>query len=104
MKRTLVPVKVLYEFGDAALVVKLVCLLRLLALVLDVDANALVQKGLFAKALRELLKTVHRRLKNARVRTERDLGPAPSGRARLLERRDRYAGLELHLMRRAVTP
>ena len=66
----------LYEFGDAALVVKLVRLFRLFAFVLDGDANALVEKGLFAKPLRKLFETETRAVKDLDVGPKRDLGSA----------------------------
>ena len=45
------------ELGDAALVIKLVRLLRLFTLVLDRDANAFVEKRLFAQPLGQLVET-----------------------------------------------
>ena len=51
VQRALVLVEVLDEFGDAAFVVKLVRLFGFFALVLDENANALVEKRLFAKTL-----------------------------------------------------
>ena len=51
MKRSLVAVEMLDEFGNAALVIELVRFFGLFAFVLDKDADTLVKKGLFAKTL-----------------------------------------------------
>ena len=60
MQRALVFVQMFYEFRDPAFVIKLVRFFGLFALVLDEDANAFVQKGLFAKPLGKLFETVNR--------------------------------------------
>src|SRR6185369_614268 len=51
VQRRLVLVQVLYELGDAALVIELVRPLRLLTLVFDRDADALVEKRLLTQPL-----------------------------------------------------
>ncbi len=93
VKRALVLVEMLYEFGNAALVVKLVRLFFFLAFVFDKDADALVQKRLFAKPLRQFFKTVNGRLENARIRPKCDLCAAFGRRSGLLERSRRVSRL-----------
>ena len=85
MQRRLVLVQMLDELGDAALVVKLVRALRLFAFILDRDANAFVQKGLFAQALGKFVKTKNGVIKNLRVRLEGDLRAALPRLAGLLQ-------------------
>src|SRR5262245_42089836 len=55
MKRVLVLVQVLDEFGNAAFVIKFVLLLFIGAFISDRDPDALVQKGFFAQALRQFV-------------------------------------------------
>src|ERR1041385_4329763 len=57
VQRSLVLVEMFDEFSYAALVIKLVRSLRLFALVFDGYANAFVEKGLFAKSLRQFVET-----------------------------------------------
>ena len=79
VQQRLVLVKVLDELGDAAAVVELVRALGLLPLVLDGDADALVEERLFAQALGEFVEAELADLEDFGVGLEGDFGAAAAG-------------------------
>ena len=81
----LVLVQVLHERDDAAFVLELVILP--VALVVDRDENAAIEKGELTQALRQRVEAVLGGLEDLRVRPERDLRATPLRRAGDLERR-----------------
>ena len=91
VKCRLILIKVLDEFRNAALVIKLMRTLRFLALVFDRYPNALIETRFFAQPLRELVKTKCAFSKDLRIGFECDLGSAFTGLSGLLERRYRNA-------------
>ena len=74
-----------YKLSDAALVVKLMRALGFFAFILDRDADALVEKGLFSEPLRKFVKAINGMVKDLGVRFERDLRATPPGLAGLLQ-------------------
>src|SRR6266566_10082228 len=76
------------EFRNPSLVIELVRTLRLLALVLDGDANTLIEEGLFPQTLRELVEAKCRLSKDLRIGQEGDLGTAFSRLSCLFQRYD----------------
>ena len=85
MNRGLVLVEMLDELGDSAFVVELVRLFRLLALVFDGDADAFVQKCLFAQALGQFVEAEFDQIEDLRIRFEGDLRAASSRLAGVLQ-------------------
>ena len=104
VQRRFVAVQVLYEFGDAALVIEFVFFLLFFALVADDDANSLIQECLFTQPLREFVKAVNRRFEDLGVRLEGHFRSALVRRAGFRKRRDRNADVEFHFVRFSVTP
>ena len=82
-QRLLVPVQVLDEGADAAVVLEAVLLV--VALVLERDQDPAVQERQLAQALRQRVEAEGRGLEDLRVGLEGDLGAAAVGGARLLE-------------------
>src|SRR5215467_12172578 len=93
-----------YKLCDPSFVVKLVCLLRRLAFILDENANAFIEKRFFAQAFGELVEAVFSDLKNIRVRFECRLRSALIGCSGFFERFNWNASFVFLLMRFAVTP
>ena len=85
VEHVLVLVKVLDEFGDAALVKELVLLLGVGALVDDGDLDPLVEERLLAQPLREFVEAEVGGREDFDVRFERDLGPGLCRLAGLLQ-------------------
>ena len=98
----LVLVQVLDEGDDAAFVLEPVVLP--VALVVDRDEDAAVQKGQLTKALRQRVEAVFGGLEDLRVRLEGDLRATPLRRAGDLERAGRSAALVALLIDLAVPP
>ena len=89
VQRLLVAVEIRDELDDAALVEEIVLLA--VALVLEDDAQPLVEEGELAQALGERVEVVLENLEDLLVGEERDLRPRPLGLADLLDRGDRFA-------------
>ena len=85
VEHVLVLVKVLDEFGDAALVKELVLLLGVGALVDDGDLDPLVEERLLAQPLGEFVEAEIGGREDLDVRFERDLGPGLCRLAGLLQ-------------------
>ena len=85
MERIFVLVQMLDELGNPALVVKLVRAFLFVALVADGDANAFIEKSLFAQTLRELVKAELCGIENFRVRLESNFRSALARLSRLLK-------------------
>jgi len=82
---------VLNELSDTAAIIKLVRFFRLFPLVLDGDANSLIEKRLLAQPLGELVKNELDRIEDLRIRFESDLCAALTCLSGLLERSNRDA-------------
>ncbi len=100
MQNGLGAVDELHEGADAA--GKLEQLLLAVALIHQLDANAVVEEGQLAQALGQDVVVELDVAEHLRAGHEVHLGAAPLGRTDLLERRDRVAIAKLHLIRVAV--
>src|SRR6185503_11187796 len=104
VQHALVLVEVLNKLSDAAAIIKLVRLLRFLALVMNRDANSLVEEGFFTQTLRQFVETKFNRIENLGVGPKGDLRATFASFTCLFERCDGNAPFVFLFVSQPVTP